>query len=55
MEVGCVCFNIMGYKNKNPDIENIGEHIEPLYVAYFFSHPDCTVGFGITPNQLLRD
>lgn len=24
------------------------------YIIKIFSHPDCTVGFGVTPNHALR-
>lgn len=36
---------------KNLKWKTISEHLNKLC---FFSHPDYTVGFGITPNHALR-
>ncbi len=47
-----LAFRLSSWKTKNPGYKNTqGNYTSVPYAYSFFSHPDYTVGFGITPNQ----
>ena len=39
---------------KTLELQKIPEHLLPSSISCIFFHPDCTVGFGVSPNHALR-